>query len=37
VRAVSKGDQTGALTFSGWNQTQPIQTPPSPLNLDNSA
>jgi hypothetical protein len=37
VRAVSKGDQTGTLTFSGWDQTQPIKTPPSPLNLDNSA
>jgi hypothetical protein len=34
VRISNKGE-SGALTFSGWGQTQPINTPPSPLDLNN--
>lgn len=37
VRTVSKGDQTGTLTFSGWGEKQPIKTPPSPLDLSKAS
>lgn len=36
LRISNKGE-SGALTFSGWGQTQPITTPPSPLDLNNNA
>ena len=37
VRIVNKGSSAGTTTFSGWGQTQPITTPPSPLDLNNAS
>jgi hypothetical protein len=37
VRIVNKGTSAGTSDFSNWGQTQPIKTPPSPLDLNSSS
>lgn len=34
---ISNKKESGALTFSGWGERQPIKTPPSPLDLSNAS